>query len=89
MTPGEMAAVKQASKFFAKYFGIPLIIVGFLVLVGIWLEPISPPPIKEFIYVPDTAQPWKREPYIIKKPRKRTEKEILEEIESNTSKNRY
>ncbi len=89
MTPEEMAAVKQASKFFAKYFGIPLLVVGFLVFVGIWLEPVPPPPIKEYIYVEDTSNHYDTVPYTITKPKKRTTRDVLEDIEKNTSQTRY
>lgn len=80
MTPGEIQAAKEAGKFFGKYFGIPLLIVIILFAIGTYTEPQEAPPNPPFVYVADTSHPWDTVPFTKYVPEKKTELQILEEI---------
>lgn len=58
MSPQEKEALKEALTFFGKYFGIPLMVIVILFLVGVFSEPEEVAISTPYIYTADTSELW-------------------------------
>lgn len=80
MNQSERKAFKEAVKFFGKYFGIPIVILGFLVIEGNLNKPEFPNMTEE-ITVPDDTPYWDTVSFKHYQPKKKTKKQTLEQIQ--------
>ena len=76
-----MVALKEAARFFGKWFGIPLLIFGIVSIMGILTKPPELPTISTYVFVEDTARPWDTVAFTKYVAKKKTQQQTLEEID--------
>ncbi len=76
-----MEAVKEAARFFGKWFGIPLLIFGIVSIMGILTQPKALPPTPPYVFVEDTTHAWDTVPFTKYVGKKKTQRQTLEEID--------